>query len=128
MVTAEPRPSSTTGGRVTSKTVAEAGVDVLELYGVKVIFGLPGVHILDVYDAVARSPSLRHVLMRHEQGAGFAADGYARASGSPGVCLTTTGPGATNTLTPLCEAYADSIPVVTLAGQIDADLIGLEKD
>jgi thiamine pyrophosphate-dependent acetolactate synthase large subunit-like protein len=109
------------------KTVAKAVCEVLEHSGVTTVFGIPGIHIEQMYEALAASPNLHHVLTRHEQGAAFAADGYARVSGAPGVCLTTTGPGATNTLTPLVEAYADSIPVVVLAGQIDAELIGLEK-
>jgi thiamine pyrophosphate-dependent acetolactate synthase large subunit-like protein len=83
---------------------------VLEAYGTQAVFGIPGIHIEQMYRALDEHPRIRHFLMRHEQGAGFAADGYARVSGSPGVCLTTTGPGATNTLTPLAEAFADSIP------------------
>jgi acetolactate synthase-1/2/3 large subunit len=108
-------------------TTADGIVAAMERCGVRTVFGIPGLHISHLYEALSKTSGIRHVLMRHEQGAGFAADGYARVSGEAGVCVTTTGPGATNTLTPLMEAYADSIPVVVLAGQIDADLIGLEK-
>ncbi|TMG25229.1 MAG: thiamine pyrophosphate-binding protein [Chloroflexi bacterium] len=105
-------------------TVAHAVVDELLRAGVTTVFGIPGLHTLDLYEALADRPAIRHVLVRHEQSAAFAADGYARVTGHPGVCLATTGPGAFNALTALAEAWGDSSPVVLLAGQIDADLIG----
>lgn len=92
-------------------------VRCLEDLGVEVVFGLPGVHTLDVYDALLDS-SLRHVLARHEQATGFMADGYARVSGKPGVCLVITGPGLTNTSTALGTAYADSAPVLAISSQV----------
>jgi acetolactate synthase-1/2/3 large subunit len=90
---------------------------------VDVVFGLPGGAVLPLYDALY-SAGIRHLLVRHEQAAAFAADGYARASGKPGVCLATSGPGATNLLTGLTSALMDSIPVVALTGQVPASLIG----
>src|SRR5439155_10921997 len=105
-------------------TVAHAVVDELLRAGVTTVFGIPGLHTLDLYEALADRPAIRHVLVRHEQAAAFAADGYARVTGRAGVCLATTGPGAFNTLTAIAEAWGDSSPVVLLAGQIDAALIG----
>ena len=90
----------------------------------RTVFGIPGIHTLGLYDALAGSSSIRHILPRHEQGAAFAADGYARVSGAPGVCSTTTGPGTFNTLAAVAEAWSDSSPVVVLAGQIDAAFDG----
>jgi acetolactate synthase I/II/III large subunit len=90
---------------------------------VEVIFGLPGGAILPLYDAMY-SAGIRHLMMRHEQAAAFAADGYARVTGKPGVCLSTSGPGATNMITALTSAMMDSIPVVALTGQVPANLIG----
>src|SRR3972149_4032746 len=86
--------------------------------GARHVFGIPGVHTLAIYDALLRQQDIAHILARHEQGAAFMADGYARSSGRPGVVLVTTGPGATNTLTPLPEAYAGSqpVPVLTSGG------------
>ncbi len=106
------------------RRVADAIVDVLERAGVRDIFGIPGIHTLPLYDALAGRPSIRHVLTRHEQGAAFAADGYARVSGRHGMVTTTTGPGTFNTLAAIAEAWADSSPVVLLGGQIDAALVG----
>jgi acetolactate synthase I/II/III large subunit len=90
---------------------------------VEVIFGLPGGAVLPLYDAMY-SAGIRHLMMRHEQAAAFAADGYARVTGKPGVCLSTSGPGATNMITALTSAMMDSIPVVALTGQVPAELIG----
>jgi acetolactate synthase I/II/III large subunit len=109
------------------RRVAEAIVDVLEAAGVRAVFGIPGLHTLDFYDALAGRASIRHILTRHEQGAAFAADGYARTIGTHGVCTTTTGPGTFNTLAAIAEAWSDSSPVVLLGGQIDAALMGLGK-
>jgi acetolactate synthase-1/2/3 large subunit len=91
---------------------------MLEANGVEVIFGIPGVHTLAPYDAL-QSSSIRHVLPRHEQGAGFMADGYARASGKPGVALVITGPGVTNIATPVGQAYTDSSPVLVLSSNVE---------
>jgi acetolactate synthase-1/2/3 large subunit len=103
-----------TGGR--------AVVEALDAWGVEVLFGIPGIHTLPLYDALYQHPRIRHVTVRHEQGGAFMADGYARASGRVGVVLTTTGPAAVNALTPLGEAHADSSPVLLVAsGQIEAN-------
>ena len=95
-----------TGGR--------AVVETLDAWGVDVVFGIPGVHTLALYDALYDHPRIHHITTRHEQGAGFMADGYARASGRVGVALTTTGPAAVNALTPIGEARAESSPVLLI--------------
>jgi acetolactate synthase-1/2/3 large subunit len=97
----------------------------LELEGVDVIFGLPGGAILPVYDPILDSP-IRHILVRHEQGAGHMAEGYAQATGRPGVAMVTSGPGATNIVTPLADAYMDSIPMVVITGQVPTAAIGTD--
>lgn len=102
---------------------AEIFVESLQQEGVTTIFGLPGGVITDIYDCLGRSP-IRHYLVRHEQGAVHMADGYARASGKVGVCLVTSGPGATNTVTGVAAAYMDSIPIVVFTGQVPTLLIG----
>lgn len=107
-------------------TGGQALVRSLEAHGVTTVFGIPGTHNLAVYDALLDSP-IRHVSARHEQGAAFMADGYARASGEVGVCLSTTGPAALNTLTPLGTAYSDSSRVLCVASQIQAEFLGREK-
>ncbi len=99
-------------------------VEALKREGVEVIFGFPGGAIIDIYDALEKDGSIKHVLVRHEQGATHAADGYARASGKVGVCLVTSGPGATNTVTGIATAYMDSVPIVVLTGQVPTGLIG----
>ena len=101
-------------------------VNCLESNGVKIVFGMPGVNVLHIYDAL-RDSSIRHILVRHEQSAAFMADAYARVTGKPGVCLTTAGPGLTNAITGMATAYADSIPVLVLAGEISSSLIGKRK-
>src|SRR3546814_9007046 len=98
----------------TTKTVGEALVDLLEANGVEVVFGIPGVHTVELYRGLAAS-KIRHVTPRHEQGAGFMADGYARVSGKPGVCFIITGPGMTNITTAMGQAYADSIPMLVIS-------------
>jgi thiamine pyrophosphate-dependent acetolactate synthase large subunit-like protein len=98
----------------TAQTCGEALVRLLEDYGVDTVFGVPGVHTLALYRGLAGS-GIRHVLPRHEQGAGFMADGYARLSGRPGVCFVITGPGVTNAATPLGQAYSDSVPVLLIS-------------
>lgn len=105
-------------------TGGEWVVEVLRAHGVRHVFGIPGVHNLAVYDALLRQSAIAHVLARHEAGAAFMADGYARASGEPGVVLVTTGPGATNTLTPLAESFASSVPVVVVMSDVAAALVG----
>lgn len=111
-----PAPDLRTGG--------EWVVEALRAEGVRHVFGLPGVHNLAIYDALIRQRDIAHILSRHEQGAGFMADGYARASGRPGVVVVTTGPGATNVLTPLVESFASSQPILVLMSDIPAALIG----
>ncbi len=95
-------------------TCGQAVMALIEAYGVDTVFGIPGVHTLELYKGLAGT-SIRHVLVRHEQAAGFAADGYARASGRPGVCLLITGPGVTNAATPIGQAYSDSVPMLVLS-------------
>ena len=102
---------------------AEIVVESLIQEGVSSIFGYPGAAITDIYDCLEKSP-IRHYLVRHEQGAVHMADGYARASGKVGVCLVTSGPGATNTVTGIASAYMDSIPVIVFTGQVPTPLIG----
>jgi acetolactate synthase-1/2/3 large subunit len=97
----------------------------LEMEGVDVVFGLPGGAILPVYDPIIDSP-IRHILVRHEQGAGHMAEGYAQATGRPGVAMVTSGPGATNIVTPLADAYMDSIPMVVITGQVPTAAIGTD--
>jgi len=104
-------------------TGAEILLKVLTDEGVDTIFGYPGGAVIDIYDELSRS-KLDHILVRHEQGAVHAADGYARATGSVGVCLVTSGPGATNTVTGIASAYSDSIPLVVITGQVPTALIG----
>ncbi|MBI3672913.1 MAG: 5-guanidino-2-oxopentanoate decarboxylase [Rhizobiales bacterium] len=99
-------------------STGEALVGLLEAYGVATIFGIPGVHNVEMYRALPRS-KIRHILTRHEQGAGFMADGYARATGKPGVCFTITGPGLTNILTPMGQAWSDSIPMLVISSSLD---------
>ena len=90
----------------------------LEHAGVEVVFGIPGGAILPAYDPLIDSTQVRHILVRHEQGAGHAAEGYAQATGRVGVCMATSGPGATNLVTPIADAYMDSVPIVAITGQV----------
>jgi thiamine pyrophosphate-dependent acetolactate synthase large subunit-like protein len=99
-------------------STGEALVSLLEAYGVDTVFGIPGVHNVEMYRALPRS-GIRHVLTRHEQGAGFMADGYARVTGRPGVCFTITGPGLTNILTPMGQAWSDSVPMLVISSSLD---------
>jgi len=105
---------------------AEMVFKVLEDQGVKHIFGYPGGAVLPIYDELKNHKKIKHILVRHEQGAGHAAEGYARSSGKPGVILVTSGPGATNTVTALTDAYMDSIPIVCITGQVPTHLIGTD--
>ncbi len=107
-------------------TGAAAVVRSLELLGVTDVFGLPGGAILPVYDPLMDSTELRHILVRHEQGAGHAAEGYAAASGKTGVAIATSGPGATNLVTAIADAYMDSVPIVCITGQVFSTLMGTD--
>ncbi|WP_296630600.1 acetolactate synthase large subunit [Rhodoluna sp.] len=107
-------------------TGAEAIVRSLELLGIEHIFGLPGGAILPTYDPLMDSKKIRHILVRHEQGAGHAAEGYASASGKLGVCIATSGPGATNLVTAIADAYMDSVPLLAITGQVGSKLIGTD--
>ena len=107
-------------------TGAQALVLALERVGVDVVFGIPGGAVLPAYDPLLDSQQIRHILVRHEQGAGHAATGYAQATGRTGVCMATSGPGATNLVTPLADAYMDSVPVVAITGQVSTNLIGTD--
>jgi acetolactate synthase-1/2/3 large subunit len=103
---------------------AQIFLECLKREGVKHIFGYPGGVVLDIYDELTRHPDIKHILVRHEQAAAHAADGYARASSQVGVALVTSGPGATNTVTGIASAYMDSIPIVVFTGQVPTALIG----
>jgi acetolactate synthase-1/2/3 large subunit len=105
---------------------ADAILRSLEAEGVEVMFGIPGGAIMPTYDAMARGTTVRHVLARHEQGAGHMAQGYARASGRVGVAIATSGPGATNLVTPIADAWMDSTPLVCITGQVRSTLIGTD--
>jgi acetolactate synthase-1/2/3 large subunit len=107
-----------TGAAIVFKTLEEQGVDT--------IFGYPGGAVLPIYDELKNHKKIKHFLVRHEQGAGHAAEGYARSSGKPGVVLVTSGPGATNAVTALTDAYMDSIPIVCITGQVPTHLIGTD--
>ena len=107
-------------------TGAEIVFKCLEDQGVEFIFGYPGGAVLPIYDELKNHSSIKHILVRHEQGAGHAAEGYARSSGKPGVVLVTSGPGATNVVTALTDAYMDSVPLVCISGQVPTHLIGTD--
>jgi acetolactate synthase-1/2/3 large subunit len=121
--TASPPPPAPVKARVTG---AQALVHALERAGADVVFGIPGGAILPAYDPLLDSTEIRHILVRHEQGAGHAATGYAQATGRVGVCMATSGPGATNLVTPLADAYMDSVPIVAITGQVPTSLIGTD--
>jgi acetolactate synthase I/II/III large subunit len=107
-------------------TGAQALIRALEYAGVDTVFGIPGGAILPAYDPMLDSTQIRHILVRHEQGAGHAAQGYAAASGKTGVCMATSGPGATNLVTPIADAYMDSVPIVAITGQVPSAAIGTD--
>ncbi|MEO0313418.1 MAG: hypothetical protein RL140_648 [Actinomycetota bacterium] len=107
-------------------TGAQAIIRSLELIGVDTVFGLPGGAILPTYDPLMDSKKIRHILVRHEQGAGHAAEGYASASGRLGVCIATSGPGATNLVTAIADAHMDSVPLLAITGQVGSHLIGTD--
>lgn len=107
-------------------TGAQALVKALEHLDVETVFGIPGGAILPAYDPLFDSTKVRHVLVRHEQGAGHAAEGYAQVTGKVGVCMATSGPGATNLVTPIADAYMDSVPIVAITGQVPSGAIGTD--
>ena len=118
-----PRPPASAPERVTG---AQSLVRSLEEVGCEIVFGIPGGAILPVYDPLFDSTRVRHVLVRHEQGAGHAATGYAQATGKVGVCMATSGPGATNLVTPIADAHMDSVPIVAITGQVPSASIGTD--
>ncbi|GAA0632746.1 acetolactate synthase large subunit [Sporichthya brevicatena] len=118
---ADPHPSQ---APVAQLTGAQSLVRSLEAVGVEIIFGIPGGAILPAYDPLFDSQYVKHVLVRHEQGAGHAAQGYAMATGKVGVCMATSGPGATNLVTAIADAYMDSVPIVAVTGQVPSSAIG----
>ncbi len=124
-VGSEPRAHVASPGK-TRATGAQALVYALERVGADVVFGIPGGAVLPAYDPLLDSKIIRHVLVRHEQGAGHAATGYAQATGRVGVCMATSGPGATNLVTPIADAYMDSVPIVAITGQVPSSLIGTD--
>ena len=106
-------------------TVSQAMVECLKAEGISTVYGYPGAAICPFYDELKNSEkNIKHVLVRHEANAGHAANGYARISGKPAVCIATSGPGATNLITAIATAYADSIPVICITGQVNTDQIG----
>jgi acetolactate synthase-1/2/3 large subunit len=107
-------------------TGAQSLVYALERVGADVVFGIPGGAVLPAYDPLLDSKIIRHILVRHEQGAGHAATGYAQATGRVGVCMATSGPGATNLVTPIADAYMDSVPIVAITGQVASSMIGTD--
>ncbi len=107
-------------------TGSRALLECLKREGVDTIFGYPGGAIIPIYDAIYQFPDIQHILVRHEQGAGHMAEGYALATGKVGVCLATSGPGATNLVTPLCDAMMDSVPLVAITGQVKTAAIGTD--
>ncbi|MGY4720914.1 acetolactate synthase large subunit [Naumannella cuiyingiana] len=123
---AAPKPERPARPRPTRLTGSQALVRALELVGADTVFGIPGGAILPAYDPLYDSEAVRHILVRHEQGAGHAAQGYAMATGKVGVCMATSGPGATNLVTPLADAYMDSVPIVAITGQVNSAAIGTD--
>src|SRR3954453_19737652 len=107
-------------------TGAKAMLEQLKREGVQIIFGYPGGAVIPIYDAIYEEEEIRHVLVRHEQGAAHMAEGYAKVTGKVGVCLATSGPGATNLVTGIADAYMDSVPIVALTGQVSTGLIGTD--
>ena len=107
-------------------TGAQSLIRSLEAAGADNVFGIPGGAILPAYDPLFDSVKLRHILVRHEQGAGHAAQGYAVATGRTGVCMATSGPGATNLVTPIADAYMDSVPLLAITGQVFSTLMGTD--
>jgi acetolactate synthase I/II/III large subunit len=121
-----PSPAPAPPGSPVEMTGAEAVVRSLEMLGITDVFGLPGGAILPVYDPLLDSRKLRHILVRHEQGAGHAAEGYASSSGKLGVAIATSGPGATNLVTAIADAHMDSVPILAITGQVFSNLMGTD--
>ncbi|MBB5935922.1 acetolactate synthase large subunit [Streptomyces zagrosensis] len=125
-----PQPRARSGGQqpvtVEDVTGAQSLIRSLEEVGADIVFGIPGGAILPAYDPMMDSSKVRHVLVRHEQGAGHAATGYAQATGKVGVCMATSGPGATNLVTPIADAHMDSVPLVAITGQVASQAIGTD--
>ena len=111
---------------MTEKSGADILIEALTDLGVEVVFGYPGGAVLPIYDALFKQERIRHILVRHEQAATHAAEGYARSTGKPGVVLVTSGPGATNAVTGITDALLDSIPMVVITGQVPTALIGTD--
>src|SRR3546814_740002 len=109
------------------KSGADILIEALGDLGVEIVFGYPGGAVLPIYDALFQQEKIRHILVRHEQAATHAAEGYARATGKPGVVLVTSGPGATNAITGITDALMDSIPMVVISGQVPTALIGHDR-
>src|SRR5829696_3010082 len=112
--------------RADELTGAQSLVRSLERVGADVVFGIPGGAILPAYDPLFDSEKVRHILVRHEQGAGHAAEGYATATGKVGVCMATSGPGTTNLVTPIADAHMDSVPIVAITANVSKPLIGTD--
>ncbi|MDX1426117.1 MAG: thiamine pyrophosphate-binding protein, partial [Kiloniellales bacterium] len=106
------------------RTCGEVLVEILESYGIDTVFGIPGVHTVELYRGLPNT-GIRHITPRHEQGAGFMADGYARASGRPAACFIISGPGMTNIVTAMGQAYADSIPMLVISSVNNTHELGL---
>src|ERR1700761_41317 len=120
---AKTRPASTRGETMNGGEILGAAMD---REGVEVIFAYPGGASMPIHQALTRSTKIRTILPRHEQGGSFAAEGYARATGNPGVCMATSGPGATNLVTGIADAFMDSIPIVAITGQVGRPFIGTD--
>lgn len=125
-MSSSPDLSSNAENTLSSMTGAQSLIASLEAADVDVVFGIPGGAILPAYDPMMDSTKIRHILVRHEQGAGHAAEGYASATGRVGVCMATSGPGATNLVTPIADAYMDSVPMVAITGQVPSASIGTD--
>ena len=120
----EPSPTSSSSAAVQELRGAEILVKALQAEGVKYVWGYPGGAVLHIYDAFYKQDTIQHILVRHEQAAAHAADGYARATGEVGVCMVTSGPGVTNAVTGIATAYMDSVPLVIITGQVPTGAIG----
>ncbi|MFJ2115271.1 thiamine pyrophosphate-binding protein, partial [Streptomyces sp. NPDC087850] len=126
-----PQPRARNGGPSPASSIehvtgAQSLIRSLEEVGADTVFGIPGGAILPAYDPMMDSTRVRHILVRHEQGAGHAAEGYAQATGRVGVCMATSGPGATNLVTPIADAHMDSVPMVAITGQVSSKAIGTD--
>src|SRR6187402_1289802 len=127
-MTADSAPASTSPKRDAPPILTGSGqiLASLEKLGIKDVFGLPGGAIMPFYDELMASTTIRHILVRHEQGAGHAAEGYSATGGQVGVCIATSGPGATNLVTAIADAHMDSVPLIAITGQVATHLIGTD--